>query len=775
MIIVSDNDKISRSGVITVGVSDHLLTYCTRKIKREVINKHNSVKLRSLKHYSKQVLDLKLLDINWNDVFDCNSVEEAWLFFKRKFMAVIDGIAPVKEIRVKQRTEPWMSSEILHMISERDAALRRFRRSGEESEYKQYIHLRNKIQFVKSKSKMEYFESKVSEYQNKPKQLWQTLKSLGTSSKSKSRSNNIGLNINDELCFDKLKVAENFNTFFTTIASKLVEKLPAGLGKYGFDHVVSFYQRMRVKKDAFNLAQITEDVVLKHLETLNPGKATGLDNLPAKFLRDGAKHLAPPLTHIINLSIHHGKVPNELKTARVSPIYKKNSKTDPGNYRPVSVLSIISKILERVVYNQVDSYLQSHKLLYEFQSGFRSAFSTDTCLIHLTDHIRSESDRGNYTGMVILDLQKAFDTVNHQLLLNKLQAIGFNSRSIAWFKSYLTCREQVVNIGDATSPPLEVTCGVPQGSILGPLIFLIYVNDMPAATNSKLLLYADDSAILVSGKDVGQIQITLSKELESIREWLIDNKLSLHLGKTESILFGTNRKLKLAPQLNIECAGSKLANRPSVKYLGVDLDQSLSGESIARKLVTKTNGKLKFLYRNTKSFNLVTKKLLVSALIQCHFDYASSCWYSGLTKHLKSKIQISQNKVIRYLLNLTPRTHIGANEFRKVNMIPVEIRVNQLKLNHMFKIINNQAPNYLQISMLRDQHNLNTRFSQHAVMVPHVKHSGAASFVYTASTLWNSLPPNLQSTQSKYNFKKGVKDWLFSNYENCYFDPFMYF
>ena len=531
-----------------------------------------------------------------------------------------------------------MSSEILHMISERDAALRRFRRSGDESQYKQFLHLRNKIQHIKSKSKMEYFENKISENKNKPKQLWQTLKSLGTSSKSTSRSNNIGLNINNEICFDKLKVAENFNKFFTTIASKLVEKLPAGLGKYGFDHVVSFYQKMKVKKDAFNLSQVNEETVLKHLETVNPGKATGLDNLPAKFIRDGPKHLAPPLTHIIHLSLHSGKVPDELKSARVSPIYKKNSKTDPGNYRPVSVLCIISKILQRVVYNQVESYLQSHTLLYEFQSGFRSAFSTDTCLIHLPDHIRSESDHGNYTGMVILDLQKAFDTVDHQLLLNKLQALGFNSLSVAWFRSYLTCHEQVVNIGDATSPPLPVTCGVPQGSILGPLIFLVYVNDMPAATNSKLLLYVDDSAILVSGKDVSQIQATLSKELESIREWLIANKLSLHLGKTESILFGTNKKLQLAPQLNIECAGNKLANRSSVKYLGVDLDQSLSGEIIAKKLVSKINGKLSFLYRNTKSFNLETKKLLVAALIQCHFDYASSCWYSGLTKYFKSKI-----------------------------------------------------------------------------------------------------------------------------------------
>ena len=215
--------------------------------------------------------------------------------------------------------------------------------------------------------------------------------------------------------------------------------------------------------------------------------------------------------------------------------------------------------------------------------------------------------------------------------MSMLQALGFNSLSVAWFRSYLTCREQVVNIGDATSPPLPVTCGVPQGSILGPLSLLIYVNDMPAVTTitSKLLLYADDSSILVSGKDVGQIQATLSKELESIREWLIDNKLSLHLGKTESILFGTNKTLQLAPHLNIECAGSKLAHGSSVKYLGIDLYQSLSGEIIAKELISKINGQLTFLYRNTKSFNLETKNFLVSALIQCHLDYASSFWYSG--------------------------------------------------------------------------------------------------------------------------------------------------
>ena len=333
-------------------------------------------------------------------------------------------------------------------------------------------------------------------------------------------------------------------------------------------------------------------------------------------------------------------------------------------------------------------------------------------------------------------------------------------------------RKQVVSIGDTTSPSLDVSCGVPQGSILGPLLFLIYVNDMPAATNSKLLLYADDSAILVSGKDVAQIQATLSEELASIREWLIDNKLSLHLGKTESILFSTKRKSKLAAPLKVECAGNALANQTSVKYLGVDLDESLSGEIIVNKAIGKINNKLKFLYRNTKSLNVDVKKLLVSALIQCHFDYASSSWYSGLTQKHKSKLQVTQNKVIRYLLNLGPRTHLGPNEFNKVNMVPVELRVEQLKLNHMFKIINHQAPNYLDIALMRDQHSLRTRTHQHAVVIPHIKHTGASSFVYTASKLWNSLPSNIQACQSKSEFKKGVKKWLVNKYERSYFNPF---
>ena len=199
---------------------------------------------------------------------------------------------------------------------------------------------------------------------------------------------------------------------------------------------------------------------------------------------------------------------------------------------------------------------------------------------------------------------------------------------------------------DCLSPLQHVTCGVPQGSILGPLLFLVYVNDMCSAVNCKLLLYADDSALIVPGKDVKEIELKLTKELESISNWLTDNKLSLHLGKTESILFGTKKKLQsTSSQLNVTCGGTILSAKSTVKYLGVELDQHLSGEYIARNAISNINIKLKFLLRNTIFFNMKVQKMLTTALIQCHFDYASGSWFSGLSKKTSQNFRYYKTKL----------------------------------------------------------------------------------------------------------------------------------
>ena len=231
-----------------------------------------------------------------------------------------------------------------------------------------------------------------------------------------------------------------------------------------------------------------------------------------------------------------------MKYAKIKPLFKKNKKTEAENYRPVSVLSNISKILERAVHSQLDQYLNENKMLYSHQSGFRKGHSTDTCLINLMDYVHKSISEGEYVGMALLDLQKAFDTVDHIILCNKLKLMGVGC--VEWFRSYLSNRKQIVNVNNTKSSPGIITCGVPQGSILGPLLFLCYINDMSLSVECKLYLYADDSALLVRGKHPNIIANSLSKNLDSCKSWLIDNKLSLYLGKTEALLFGTKRKLK---------------------------------------------------------------------------------------------------------------------------------------------------------------------------------------------------------------------------------------
>ncbi len=470
------------------------------------------------------------------------------------------------------------------------------------------------------------------------------------------------------------------------------------------------------------------------------------------------------MAHVINLSFTTSSVLLDFKTARVKPLYKKNSLSEVGNYRPVNILSFASKILERAVYVQLESYLKEKNILYSFQSGFRGSFSTDTCLTHLTDYIWNKTSVGNYTGMVLIDLQKAFDTVDHVILLNKLKALGISS--VDWFKSYLCDRTQIVNVNQVDSAPCVISCGVPQGSILGPLLFLCYVNDMPISVECKLLLYADDSALLVSGKDPKLIAEKLSIELESCRQWMVDNKLSLHVGKTEAILFGTQRKLKLVNQdFSIVCNGIAISTSTSVKYLGVTLDNTLSGDSIASNIIKKANGRLKFLYRHSDCLNFKSRKTLTSALIMCHFDYACSSWYSALSQKYKNQLQVLQNKIVRFIMCVGPRVHIGQSELNFVGMLSSQDRVVQLKLNNVFKIFHDICPEYMKMffTKVSSVHRYSTRGSPFNFVVPHSKGQACFTFYNSAIHHWNSLSNNIKDTHDFQVFKKLVKNHLAHN------------
>ena len=296
---------------------------------------------------------------------------------------------------------------------------------------------------------------------------------------------------------------------------------------------------------------------------MNVSKATGLYGLSARFLKDGTSQISA-IAHNITVSLYSGRIFDDMKTARVAPLQKKKSKSEPGNYRLVSILTVMLKILEKNVHKQLENYFRSEKLLYDYKSGFRNSYSTDFCLTHLTDKIRFAMDKGNYTDMVMIALQKAIDTVDHDILLNKLKAIGLDDFSTSWFSSYLKNIFQKTEVDGIFSDPMVVPCGVPQGSILAPLLFLIYVNDMEAAVSCRLFLYADDSALLVSGTSVSVIEETLGHGLPFLSELLVDNNLSIHLGKSESILFGSNEKICKQSTMKIICGDKEVAAKDNV-------------------------------------------------------------------------------------------------------------------------------------------------------------------------------------------------------------------
>ena len=344
--------------------------------------------------------------------------------------------------------------------------------------------------------------------------------------------------------------------------------------------------------------------------------------------------------------------------------------------------------------------------------------------------------------------------------------LKFSAQVIAWFNSYLTSRTFKVNIQESFSNPGNLTCGVPQGSILGPLLFLLYINDMPGSVSSDLFLYADDSCLVFQHKDLKEIEKQLNKDFASLCDWFVENKLSIHFGddKTKSILFVNKYKLKKTEKLDITYNDIEIKQHSKVKYLGCILDETLSGDSMALGVLNKVNAKLKFLYRKNKFLTPSLRRLLCNALIQPHFDYACSAWYPNLNKAIKSKLQCAQNKCIRFCLQLGNRKHIGLNELENINWLNINDRFEQCISVSVFKFFNNKSPFYMNdIFIPAENGRVSTRNSYQKLSQPFRKTTqGQNSLSFIGPSVWNQLSESIKKCTSVNTFKHRLKIHYFS-------------
>ena len=313
-------------------------------------------------------------------------------------------------------------------------------------------------------------------------------------SKKRVVSNFNPIDDNKSLTYDIRTMSKVFKDFFSNLARSFIDKLPDPSNKYNLESVFLYYSNFAIP-ELFGIKSTSQEKVFKIMENIGISKASGIDKLPGRFLKDGAKILSKPIRETCDLSISDRIFPNACKVAKLKPIFKKVKKVDPSNYRSISLLSLIPKIIEKVVHDQTNKLPSANKILYNYQSEFRTNHSSNLCLSFLTDKILKGFDERLLTGMIFIDLKKAFDTINHEILLKKLVAIGFWDKCMRWFWLYLYERIFFTEIENRLSEFGKVSCSVPQGSILGPLLFLIYVNDMPQAVKSNLFLYADDSCL----------------------------------------------------------------------------------------------------------------------------------------------------------------------------------------------------------------------------------------------------------------------------------------
>ena len=522
------------SEVIQVDFSDHSAIYGVRKLHLLPAPSPRYIERRNYRSFDINLFKNTLYHVLWEVLELESDVEAAWNLFKDLFMVIADKHAPATKRRVRGKSLPWITPCIKEIMKQREYQHRMAIKTNKEIFWSAYRKLRNSVTAKLRKERDNYYSTKLAGKQDQ-REMWKTLKEILPISKKVggSASSVAGL------------TAEKFNTFFTNIVLKLKNLF------FERDSGLPVILDPRTC-NAFQLAEITSDFVARELSNLKMNKATGLDDLSARLLKDAGTTITKPIAYIINLSFKSGKIPSDWKSAKVIPIYKAGKKNDEDNYRPISILPLVSKIMERAVQIQLLQHLTENQVLSTHQSGFRKKHSTETAIAFFSDCILKNMNEKLITGTIFIDLKKAFDLVNHKCLIHKLDHYGIRDQSLSWFREYSTTRTHRTQYGNELSNSLPITCGVPQGSILGRLLFVIYINDLPKClTQCSIMMYADDTVIYLGGKSTLQIANILQQDFDNIARWIFCNRLIVNLSKSKCMAFGTRQKLSDTNDFNI--------------------------------------------------------------------------------------------------------------------------------------------------------------------------------------------------------------------------------
>ena len=743
-LIFTNVQHITHSGVLDDIMSDHFPIYLCIKKERE-IHLWKQVLGRTYAAYSKEAFQVLLSNDNWTDCFNETNPNILWEIIVNNINSHLDVMCPIKNLKVSCNKPFWLSHHIIESLNDKNKLFRDAKISGDNETLSKARKARNRTNKLVNTAKQDFIKESLDSNKTDPKKFWRIINNTLLKKNTSYDKTNLITTDGQRLSLDES--CTYMNNYLAGFGETLNNQYNNEINSD--EPIFKTYQRPLINMEYV----ITEEDVLRTINGIDSSKGSGIDFLPTFILKDAFICIIRQITYMMNQSLNSGIFPESWAIASVTPIPKTGDLTSVKNWRPISILPLPGKILEKICTKFLLEELFENTILCKEQFGFRSGLSTSHAIHHYVKYIVDGINNKETTAAIYLDFARAFDSVNYDILLLKLTDMGISLNLKNWIKGYLSKRQMCTKFNGCTSALKPLVCGVPQGSVIGPILFLCYVNDIVNIAYSadvRMTLYADDTVIYCSSDNILELQTKLQSALNMVSNWCILNRINLNINKTKPCYYGTRHLLNNC-QFELKLNSSILNRCSQYKYLGVILDETMSMEANFNYIFKRLSYKV-FQFSKIRHYLDIHSRILVYKQTVLPFvEYAGFLLYLNRKLDIE-KLQKLQNKALRMCHNIYNARDVTIKDLHLQSHLNNLLDRREIQLlGLMYDISDND--NYIQVPRAQTRQAEKTVFSTNIVNYDIYKRSP----YFTGAALWSKLPVDVQISQNRKVFISRVK------------------